>query len=69
MKEEKCLIIEVTGINQHTTKDTLESYFSSSRCGGEITNIDYVQGNGNAVITFANEEGRKTCISAVVPGS
>ncbi|CAB4034806.1 poly [ADP-ribose] polymerase 14-like isoform X2, partial [Paramuricea clavata] len=62
MDEYEALIIEVTGINQSTTKDTLENYFSYSRRGGDITNIDYIKGSGNASLTFANAEGAKKAL-------
>ena len=66
MAEYESLNIEVTGINKDTSKDTLDNYFSSSRRGGDITNIEYIQGSGNALITFANAEGRKTRLSVFV---
>ncbi len=59
MAECKSHSIEVTGVNRNTTKDTLEKYFSCSRRGGEITNIEYTEGSENAFITFANSEGEK----------
>ena len=59
MAEDESLNIEVSGINKDTSKDTLDNYFSSSRRGGDITNIEYIQGSGNALITFADAEGKK----------
>ena len=66
MDEYESLIIEVTGINNKTSKDTLENYFSSSRRGGDIANIEYIKGSGNASITFANAEGRITKLSLCI---
>ena len=66
MDEYESLVIEVTGINNNTSEDTLENYFSSSRRGGDIANIKYIKGSGNALITFANAEGRKTRLSLCV---
>ena len=66
MDEYEALIIEVTGINTNTSKDTLENYFSSSRRGGDIANVEYIRGSGNASITFANVEGKNTMLSLSV---
>jgi hypothetical protein len=71
MDEYEPLIIEVTGINTNTSRDTLDNYFSSSKRGGDITNIEYNKGSGNASITFANAEGRTVfiCCSCMDPAS
>jgi hypothetical protein len=66
MDEYESLVIEVTGINNNTSKDTLENYFSSSKRGGDIAKIEYIKGSGNASITFADAEGRKTRLSLCV---
>jgi hypothetical protein len=66
MDEYEALIIEVTGINTNTSKDTLENYFSSSRRGGDIANVEYIRGSGNASITFADAEGKNTKLSLSV---
>ena len=68
MDEYESLIIEVTGINTNTSKDTLDNCFSSSKRGGHITNIEYVKSCGKALITFANAEGRKIRLSLCYAG-
>ncbi|CAB4011021.1 poly [ADP-ribose] polymerase 14-like, partial [Paramuricea clavata] len=62
MDKYEALIIEVTGINANTSKDILKNYFSSSRRGGDIDNIEYIKGSGNASITFANAEDVKKAL-------
>ena len=59
MDNYESLVIEVKGIKEITSEDTLNNYFSSSRHGGEITKIEYTEGSGRAFITFANAEGKK----------
>ncbi len=57
--------LEVCGLNPATDIDTVEMFFESKRkCdGGDLAKdmpIEYDQGSGRAVITFADEAG--TCI-------
>ena len=59
MEQHESSVIEVIGINTNTSADTLENYFSSSKRGGDVTNVDYIKGSGHAFITFANAEGRR----------
>ena len=59
MDENESLVIEVTGINPNTSEDTLENYFGSPRRGGDVASIEYIRGSGNALITFANVEGKE----------
>lgn len=62
MDDYELLVIEVTGINPNTSKDTLENYFASPRRGGDITSIEYTRGSGNALISFDNAEGKKKTV-------
>lgn len=56
-KEEPARTIEVKGICKKTSQDTLENYFSSTRRGGEISNIQYDKNEGTAFVTFEKPEG------------
>ena len=63
MDENESLVIEVTGINPNTSEDTLDNYFGSPRRGGDVASIEYIRGSGNALITFANAEGKQKAAS------
>ena len=51
-------VVEVKGISKITSQENLENFFSSRKRGGDITRIEYTEGNNHAFITFANAEGR-----------
>ena len=57
MAEDASRMIEVIGISEKTTKDTLLKYFSSSKRGGEIGDLQYDKEKGEACITFKCPEG------------
>ncbi|XP_031574899.1 uncharacterized protein LOC116308576 [Actinia tenebrosa] len=55
--------ILVRNLASNTTRDALEYYFSNPRIGGEVTSIQYEEGNEEAVVTFKDPDVMKKVLS------